>query len=94
MMTYTPSPIDTSPIELPAEMTGLLEKLAEHNHDIWASGRIQEGWNYGPKRDDDKKEHPCLVPYNDLPESEKEYDRKTAIEVLKAIVAMGYRVEK
>ncbi|TWT63737.1 RyR domain-containing protein [Rubinisphaera italica] len=94
MKTYTPDPIDTSHIKLPAETLDLLEQLAANNHDVWARQRIQDGWTYGPKRDDDKKENPCLVSYSDLPESEKEYDRNTAIEVLKAIVALGYRIEK
>ncbi|WP_339613579.1 RyR domain-containing protein [uncultured Rubinisphaera sp.] len=94
MKTYTPDPIDTSHIKLPTETLDLLEQLAANNHDVWARQRIQDGWTYGPKRDDDKKANPCLVPYNDLPESEKEYDRNTANEVLKAIVALGYRIEK
>lgn len=92
-MTYTPQPIDTSGVELSPEITELIERLAEHNHDVWARQRITDGWRYGPQRNDDRKEHPCLAPYEELPESEKEYDRQTAREVLKAIVALGYRIE-
>ena len=72
----------------------LVEKLARNNHDHWALKRIAEGWRYGAKRNDNKKEHPDLVPYDQLPESEKEYDRKTVIEALKAITALGYEVKK
>ena len=68
--------------------------LAENNHNHWAQKRIEEGWLYGPKRDDHAKEHPDLVPYTELSESEKDYDRKTVIEVLKAIVALGYGIKR
>ena len=63
-------------------------------HDNWSVGRLSEGWSYGPARDDKKKTTPCLVPYSELPESEKEYDRTTAMETLKAIIAFGYKIEK
>jgi len=93
-MTYKPESIDTSRVKLPKEILKLTEKLAENNHDIWAKQRISEGWTYGPKRDDVNKKHPDLIPYSDLPESEKEYDRKTAMEILKLIIALGYKIEK
>ena len=73
-------------------MLALCEQLAENVHDVWAIGRIEQGWTYGPVRDDAKKETPCLVPYNELPESEKEYDRNTAMETLKLIIKMGYSI--
>lgn len=88
-MNYNPKPIDTSDITLPEELLALTEKIAENVHDVWAVGRIEQGWTYGPVRDDAKKETPCLVPYNELPESEKEYDRNTAMETLKLIIKMG-----
>jgi ryanodine receptor 2 len=91
-MTYTPSPIDTSNIDLPEDLTSLVEQLAEHVHDTWAENRIQEGWSHGPTRDDASKEHPCLVPYEELPETEKDYDRQTALEALKAVQALGYTI--
>ena len=93
MNTYTPKPLDTSSIVLPESLKALLEKLADNTHDVWAAQRIKDGWTYGPKRDDLNKKHPCLVPYTDLPESEKVYDRNVAIEILKAVTAFGYRVE-
>ena len=93
-MNYIPKPIDTAGITLTDDILELTELLAENSHDTWAVQRLKEGWRYGPKRDDAKKEHPCLVPYAELPESEKEYDRKSAMETLKAIIALGYRTEK
>ena len=89
---YTPNPIDTSNIVLPKELLELTEKIAENVHEVWAQGRINEGWTYGPKRDDTIKETPCMVPYSELPESEKEYDRNTAIETIKLIVSLGYEI--
>jgi hypothetical protein len=91
-MTYNPKPIDTSTVSLPKEVEALLERLAENNHDIWATQRMAVGWRYGPKRDDEKKEHPDLVAYSELPEEEKQYDRNTAAETLKAILVLGYRI--
>lgn len=91
-MTYRPEPIDTSGIVLPADLLALTERLAENAHDIWAARRIAEGWTFGPTRDDAARKHPDLVPYADLPESEKQYDRNAAMETLKAIAALGYRL--
>jgi ryanodine receptor 2 len=93
-MNYIPKPIDTSMIVLPEELMRLTERLAENAHDIWAKQRMAEGWTYGAERDDTLKKHPDLVPYGKLPESEKEYDRKAAMETLKAIVALGYNIER
>lgn len=91
-MNYNPKPIDTSDINLPEELLALTERIAENVHDVWAVGRIEQSWSYGPVRDDAKKETPCLVPYSELPESEKEYDRNTATETLKLIIKMGYSI--
>ncbi len=91
---YKPNPVDTKDIKLPQELFELTEKIAENVHDIWAQGRILEGWTYGEKRDDSKKTTPCLVEYSQLPENEKAYDRNTALETLKLIVALGYKIEK
>ena len=91
-MNYIPEPLDTSEVVLPESLTPLIEMLAENVHDMWAKGRMNAGWTYGPARDDEKKRHPCLVPYCDLPDSEKEYDRATAISTLKFICKKGYRI--
>ena len=90
---YNPNPIDTSDVQLPAEMNQLVEQLARNVHDIWAIGRIKEGWTYGPQRDDANKKHPCLVDYDELPENEKEYDRNTAMETVKLIIKLGWKIE-
>jgi len=94
MKTYTPNPIDTSAISLPSELAPVVERLAEHVHDKWAQERIAQGWTLGPERNDQRKEHPSLVPYNELPELEKVFDRSTATESLKAVLAMGWRIER
>ena len=72
----------------------LTERLAENAHDLWAAQRIKDGWTWGPTRDDSAKKHPCLVPYAELPESEKEYDRQAAMGTVKAIITLGYRIER
>lgn len=94
MKKYMPNPIDTSGVELNAELLELIEKLAEQVHETWAKGRVEQGWTYGEARDDSKHQTPCLVPYNELPEDEKAYDRNTAIATLKLIVSLGYKIEK
>lgn len=91
-MNYMPKPIDTTDIKLSSELLELTEKIAENVHDVWAVGRIAEGWTYGTVRDDTKKETPCLVSYAELPESEKAYDRNTALETLKLIKKLGYDI--
>ena len=91
---YTPKPIDTSDIVLPESLLELTEKIAENVHETWAEARVAAGWKYGEKRDDDNKTTPCLVPYDELSDEEKEYDRSTAIQTLKLIVALGYKIEK
>lgn len=92
--TYTPKPVDTSDIQLSDELLQLTELMARNVHDIWSEGRIADGWTWGPQRDDARKENPCLVPYEELPESEKAYDRNTSIETLRLIISLGYKIEK
>ena len=92
--TYIPNPIDTTDVELPDEMKQLVEQLAHNVHENWALGRLNDGWTFGPVRDDELKQHPCLVEYDELPESEKDYDRHTAVETLKLIMKLGWTIEK
>jgi RyR domain len=89
---YRPTPVATDGIDLPRQLDALLERLAEHVHDVWAARRMAEGWTFGPARSDDARQHPDLVPFAHLGEGEKEYDRATARETLRAIVALGYRI--
>lgn len=93
-MDYTPKPIDTSVVSLPVELEPLVEQMAKNVHEVWAQKRIEEGWKYGEKRDDELRLHPCLVSYEQLPEIEKEYDRSTALETLKLIIKLGFTIEK
>ena len=94
MNIYTPKPIDTSAVVLSEDLLELTERLAENAHEIWAKQRTSEGWTWGAQRDDKEKKHPCLLPYGDLPESEKEYDRIMAMETLKVIVGLGYEIRR
>ena len=91
-MTYEPRPIDTSHVTLTLEILQLTERLAENAHDLWAVKRLAEGWTYGPEKRGDIKQTPLLVPYTELPETEKQYDRDLAMETLKAILALGFRI--
>ena len=91
---YIPQPIDTKGVVLPKELNALAEEIAKNVHEVWSEGRMKEGWTYGEERDDLKKHHPCLVPYEDLTETEKEYDRKTSQETLKLIMKLGFKIVK
>lgn len=91
---YKPCPVDVSDVELPVSLQNLIEQIAENVHDVWAINRMKEGWLYGPERNDNEKTHPCLVPYSELNEIEKEYDRNTAVNTLKLIIKLGYSINK
>lgn len=91
-MTYQPEPLDTSSVQLSPELLELTEQLSEHAHAIWAQQRLLDGWTYGPNRDDARKQHPGLVPYDELTDGEKQYDRNAALATLKAVLALGYRI--
>ena len=91
---YTPQPIDTKDVVLPEELSELAEMIAKNVHEVWSEGRMKEGWTYGEKRDDARKHHPCLVPYEELTETEKEYDRNTSQETLKLIMKLGFKIVK
>lgn len=92
MSDYQPVPLDLSHIELSESLAEITERLAEQVHDVWAHERIADGWTLGPERDDESKKHPCLVPYDELPERERDYDRNTAINTLKLILNLGYQI--
>jgi hypothetical protein len=89
---YIPNPENTDHIELPEMMLNELEFFARNVHEEWACKRIDEGWRYGQHRDDRNKLHPSLIPYEDLPEEEKDYDRLTAISTIKMVIAMGHTI--
>ena len=91
---YTPQPVDTSDVRLPAELDELVEKIAKNVHEVWAQSRIEQGWTYGEERNDELKHHPFLVPYEELPEIEKDYDRDTALGTLKLICKFGFKITR
>lgn len=91
---YIPQPIDTSDVSLPEELLCLAEKLARNVHEVWSQTRMEQGWVYGERRDDALKLHPCLVPYDSLAESEKEFDRNTSQQTLRLIMKLGFKIVK
>lgn len=94
MKKYIPNPVDTGVFQLPKELEYLVEEMAKNVHEVWSRTRIEQGWTYGKKRDDALKQHPCLVPYEELPEEEKVYDRNSSVETLKLIMKLGFKISK
>ncbi len=94
MQTYTPQPIDTTKIEVPKDLLELAEIMARNVHENWALERIHQGWKFGNERNDVSKLHPCLVPFENLPEEEKTYDYNTAMETIKVIIGLGYEITR
>ncbi len=94
MKTYTPKPIDLSDVALTEDLNELREAIAENAHEIWAENRQAEGWSYGLQRDDKLKQTPDMVPYSQLPEGEKAYDREMAMKTIKLLKKLGYDLIK
>jgi hypothetical protein len=92
MKKYIPNPVDTMEIQLPVELEGLVEEMSKNVHEVWARTRMEQGWTYGEVRNDALKQHPCLVPYEDLPEEEKVYDRNSSVETIKLILKLGFKI--
>lgn len=80
MKKYVPNPVDTTDVKLPMELESLVEEMAKNVHEVWAQTRISQGWSFGEERNDAAKKHPCLVPYEELSEEEKTYDRNTSVQ--------------
>ena len=93
-MLYVPKPEDTKDIVLPEEINDLVEVIAKNVHEVWAESRITQGWTYGAERNIALKQHPCLIPSEELPEEEKAYDRDTAVGTLKLISKLGFKIVK
>lgn len=91
---YLPKPLDTCDVRLPEELDPLIEQLARNVHEVWAQSRMAQGWTYGKERNDALKQHPCLIPYEELSETEKAYDRDTALGTLRFICKSGFRITK
>lgn len=94
MKTYEPKPIDLTDVELTEDLADLREAIAENAHDVWAVERLAQGWTHGPQRDDNLKQTPCMVPYSQLPDSEKKFDRDMAMNTLKLVKKLGYDIIK
>lgn len=92
MKKYVPNPVDTTDVKLPMELESLVEEMAKNVHEVWAQTRISQGWSFGEKRNDADKKHPCLVPYEELSEEEKTYDRNTSVQTLKLILKLGFKI--
>ena len=92
--TYILKPVSTEDVELSKNILKLSELIAKNVHEVWADSRMSEGWTYGKERNDALKQHPCLIPYDELPEIEKDYDRNTAMQTLKLIQKLGYTIKK
>lgn len=91
---YKPQPIDTKDVQLSDELNALVEIVAKNVHEVWAQSRIEQGWIFGVERNDVQKKHPCLLPYENLTEEEKDYDRKTVLETLRVITKLGFTIKK
>ena len=94
MKEYIPNPVDTKSIQLHKELNSLVEEMSKNVHEVWSAGRMKDGWTYGEERNDAEKKHPCLVPYEELSEEEKEYDRNTSIETIKLILKLGFKISR
>lgn len=92
MKKYVPNPVDTTDVKLPMELESLVEEMAKNVHEVWAQTRISQGWSFGEERNDVAKKHPCLVPYEELSEEEKTYDRNTSVQTLKLILKLGFKI--
>lgn len=93
-MKYVPAPLDTSNVVLSDELNELSEAMAKNVHEVWARSRYAQGWTFGSERSDSLKTHPCLIPYEELPECEKDFDRFTSAETLKFIMEMGFEIKR
>ncbi len=91
---YCPQPLQTEHVTLDGPLLELVELLAENAHDVWALQRIRDGWTFGPERSDQNRYHPCLVPYTELPDSEKTYDRNAVLGTIRAMLALGFVITK
>ncbi|KAL7861798.1 hypothetical protein SRHO_G00132390 [Serrasalmus rhombeus] len=89
---FIPTPVDTSQIVMPPHLEKVRDRLAENIHELWAMNKIELGWSYGKIRDDNKRQHPCLVDFSKLPETERNYNLQMSTETLKTLLALGCHV--
>lgn len=63
---------------------------ASANHDSWLKEKEADGWKYGPVKNAETKEHPCYVPYEELPPQQQAKDHlfKGVVESLREYIAI------
>ncbi len=71
-----------------------LERLAEAAHIVWMEGKVRDGWKYGPVTDKANKIHSCIIPYDQLSETDKESDRDMVRGIPSILAAAGYKMVK
>ncbi len=71
-----------------------LELLAEAAHKVWMEGKIRDGWEFGTKTDKKAKIHSCLVPYDQLSETDKESDRDFVKGIPQILELAGFKIVK
>ncbi|XP_059411475.1 ryanodine receptor 3 isoform X2 [Carassius carassius] len=89
---FIPKPVDTSQIGMPPHLEKVRDRLAENIHELWGTNKIELGWSYGKIREDNKRQHPCLVDFSKLPETERNYNLQMSTETLKTLLALGCHV--
>ena len=91
---YIANPADLDSVQLPENILALREYIAENVHEDWSHQRMAEGYVYAEKTDEKNKTNKDLVPYCELLDSEKQYDRDMAYNTLRMLYKMGYVIEK
>jgi RyR domain len=69
-----------------------IERLARMEHDRWWKERTAAGWVLGPQKDVDRRTSPDLVPWEDLSESVRDYDRETVRAIPEFLARVGYSI--
>jgi RyR domain len=71
-----------------------VELLAGLEHDRWAADLVRDGWSPGPVKDHERREHTLLVPWSDLPESEREKDRASIRGLPEILTRAGFAIQR
>lgn len=90
---YIPEPVNTASIQLNTDLNNIVHRFSEHYHDAWATRKFENGWTYGDYWNSERKIHPRLKPYSLLNDREKECYEEPVRESLKAILALGWKIE-
>ena len=93
-MKYQPRPLDTSDIVLPDAVGEVADLLSKNVHEVWAAQKVSDGFSYGERDDKTLKTHHNLVPYEDLSQEDRQYDRNTALETVRVLLKLGFVIQK